>query len=133
MTTTTDNATIVRAVYDAFGRGDIPAVLELLRSRPGLGRVHGAAATRGTYQGPQAVVDGVFAPIGNEWEGFLVEPERVVAEGDIVVAVGTYRGTCRATGKSMTARFVHVWEMRDGRLARFEQIADTESLNAALR
>ena len=75
----------------------------------------------------------MFAPIGNEWESFLVEPERVVAEGDVCVAVGTYRGTYRATGKSMTARFAHVWQMRDGRFVHFEQIADTESFNAALR
>ena len=84
MTTTTDNATIVRTVYDAFGRGDIPAVLDCFH--PDLVWIEAAGGRYGgTYQGPQAVVDGVFAPIGSEWDGFLVEPERLVAEGDIVV------------------------------------------------
>lgn len=129
MTTTTDTTTIVRTAYDAFGRGDIPAVLDCFH--PDLVWIEAAGGRYGgTYQGPQAVVDGVFAPIGSEWDGFLVEPERLVAEGDIVVSIGTYRGKFRATGKSMTARFVHVWEVREGRLARFEQIADTASLNA---
>lgn len=128
MTTTTDTATIARAVYDAFGRGDIPAVLE--NFDPDIVWIESTGLIAGTYQGAQAVVDGVFAPIGSEWDGFLVEPERLVAEGDIVVSIGTYRGKFRATGKSMTARFVHVWEVREGRLARFEQIADTASLNA---
>ncbi|WP_433026429.1 nuclear transport factor 2 family protein [Actinomycetospora sp. CA-053990] len=131
MTTTTDNATIARAVYDAFGRGDIPAVLE--HFDPELVWVESTAPNAGTFHGPQGVVDGVFVPIGNAWEVFLVEPERVVAQGELVVAVGTYRGTSRATGKSMAARFAHVWQMRDGRLVHFEQIADTESFNAALR
>jgi len=131
MTTTTDNATIARAVYDAFGRGDIPAVLE--HFDPELVWVESTGLIAGTYHGPQGVLEGVFVPIGSEWESFLVEPERLVAQGDVVVAVGTYRGTYRATGKSMTARFAHVWQMRDGRLVHFEQIADTESFNAALR
>jgi uncharacterized protein len=131
VTTTTDTATVVRAIYDDFGRGDIPAVLE--HFDPDMVWIESTGLIAGTYQGPQAIVDGVFAPIGNEWETFLVEPERVVAEGDVCVAVGTYRGTYRATGKSMTARFAHVWQMRDGRLVHFEQIADTESFNAALR
>ena len=131
MTTTTDNATIARAVYEAFGRGDIPAVLE--HFDPELVWVESTGLIAGTYHGPQGVLEGVFMPIGNDWETFLVEPERVVAEGDAVVAVGTYRGTYRATGKSMTARFAHVWQMREGRLVHFEQIADTESFNAALR
>jgi ketosteroid isomerase-like protein len=131
MTATTDTATVVRAIYDDFGRGDIPAVLE--NFDPDMVWVESTGLIAGTYQGPQAIVDGVFAPIGNEWETFLVEPERVVADGDVCVAVGTYRGTYRATGTSMTARFAHVWQMRDGRLVHFEQIADTESFNAALR
>jgi uncharacterized protein len=131
MTTTTDTTTVVRTVYEAFARGDIPAVLE--HFDPELVWIEATGLIAGTYHGPQGVLEGVFMPIGNDWEGFLVEPERLVAQGDVVVAIGTYRGTYRATGKSMTTRFAHVWQMRDGRLVHFEQIADTESFNTALR
>ena len=130
MTTTTDTATVVRGIYDAFGRGDIPAVLEAFD--PEIVWFESTEPIRGTYRGPQGVLDGVFVPIGNDWDGFTVDTERLVAQGDVVVGVGTYRGTCRATAKAMTSRFAHVWEMREGRAVRFEQIADTESFNAAL-
>jgi ketosteroid isomerase-like protein len=129
--TTTDNATVVRAAYEAFARGDIPTVVESFD--PAIVWIESTGLIAGTYEGPEAVVEGVFVPIGSEWEVFTVDPDRVVAEGDVCVAVGTYRGTYRATGRSMTSRFAHVWEMRDGRIVRFEQIADTESFNAALR
>ncbi|GAA4942711.1 hypothetical protein EV188_105206 [Actinomycetospora succinea] len=130
MTTTTDTATVVRGIYDAFGRGDVPAVLGAFD--PEIEWYESTGRIRGTYRGPQGVLDGVFVPISEEWEGFTVDTERLVSEGDVVVAVGTYRATCRATGKAMTSRFAHVWELRDGRAVRFEQIADTESFNAAL-
>ena len=132
MTTTTDNATIARAVYDAFGRGDIPAVLE--HFDPELVWVEStAAASRARTTGPQGVVDGVFAPIGNEWEASSSSPSVWSPRGTSSSPSAPTGGPFRATGKSMTARFAHVWQMRDGRLVHFEQIADTESFNAALR
>lgn len=130
MTTTTDTAAVVRGIYDAFGRGDVPAVLEAFD--PEIVWFESTGTIRGTYRGPQGVLEGVFVPIGNDWEGFTVDTERLVAQGDVVVAVGTYRGTYRATGRAMTSRFAHVWQLRDGRAVHFEQIADTASFNAAL-
>ena len=132
MTTTTDTTTIVRTVYDAFGRGDIPAVIELLDPDVLWVETDGGPYG-GIYRGPQAVLEGVFARIGEEWDGFVVDVERMLSEGDTVVGICTYRGTYRATGRPMVARVVHVWEMRDGRAARFEQFVDTEQLNAAVR
>jgi len=131
-TATTDVATLVRSAYDLFARGDIPAVLELIDPEVEWIEAEGGPFA-GTYRGPQAVLEGVFGRIGSEWENFVVQPETVVAQGDTVIAVGTYRGTYRATSKPMEARFAHVWEMSDGRLRRLEQIADSAMLNAAMR
>jgi len=48
-----------------------------------------------------------------------------VSEGDMVVALGDYSGTFKATGKSFTAPFAHVWQFRDGKLMAFHQHTDT--------
>jgi ketosteroid isomerase-like protein len=74
----------------------------------------------------------VFARLGSEWSEFRVEPEEYIAAGDSVAVLGTYHGTYRATGKAATARFVHVYRFRGGRIARFEQVADTAMMNSAL-
>jgi uncharacterized protein len=37
------------------------------------------------YVGPQAVLQGVFARIGTEWDGFAVSPKEVLDAGDTVV------------------------------------------------
>ena len=38
------------------------------------------------YIGPQAVLEGVFMRLGEDFDGFGVVPERYIAEGDSVVS-----------------------------------------------
>jgi ketosteroid isomerase-like protein len=130
-TPATDNVTALRGGYAAFAAGDLPVVLALLD--PDIEWIEAAGGPYGgTFRGPQAVVDGVFARIGGEWSEFRVEPEEFIASGEAVAVLGTYRGTFGATGKSMETRFVHVWSFRGGRATRFEQVADTAMMNGAL-
>ncbi len=118
------NTVTIRNLYEAFGRGDIPAVLEALDPE-----IHWYEAEGfpygGLYVGPQAVLEGVFAKLGSEWEGFAAVPDRFVTEGDTVVALGSYRGEFKATGKAIDVPMVHVWKFRDGRVAEFRQHTDT--------
>ncbi|MDD7942193.1 nuclear transport factor 2 family protein [Actinomycetospora lutea] len=131
-TVATDNAALVRSAYEAFGRGDIPAVIDFLAPEVVWIETEGGPYG-GVYEGPQAVLEGIFARVGSDWDGFVVDVERVLADGDTVVGICTYRGTYRATGREMVARVVHVWEIRDGRALRMEQFVDSEQLNAAAR
>jgi ketosteroid isomerase-like protein len=47
------------------------------------------------------------------------------------MGVGSYSGTCKETGKSFSARVVHVFRVRDGKIASFEQFTDTAAIAAA--
>ena len=86
----------------------------------------------GTYVGPDAVISGVFKRIGEDWEGYTFALEKLVDGGTTIAGIGTYSGVCRKTGKLMTARVVHVWEMRDGKAVSFEQFTDTKLVAAAM-
>ena len=86
----------------------------------------------GTYRGADEVRSGVFGRIAAEWTGYQAVPEELVDSGAHVVAFGTYSGTYTATGRSMRARFVHHWTVRDGRITRFEQFTDTHLVRAAM-
>jgi ketosteroid isomerase-like protein len=127
----TDNVATLRAMYEAFAIGDIPRVLASLDPD-----VEGSQAAggpyAGTFRGPQAVVEGVFARLGADWPGFAVETEEFIAAGDTVAVLATYRGTYQPTARSMQARVVHVWHFNAGRVIRFEQVADTAMLNSVL-
>lgn len=87
----------------------------------------------GTYVGPEQVVEGVFKVLGAEWEGFGHTLETLIDGGDRVVALGTYTGTCRRTGKSMRARVAHVWQVAGGSIVGFEQFTDTLLVAEAMR
>lgn len=105
-----DNVQLIRGLYDAFGKGDVPAVLGAMDSaiewREAEGYIY---ADRNPYIGPRAVLEGVFMRLGSEWSDFTVSPQQVLGAGDHVVALGTYTGTCKATGKSVRAQFAHIW------------------------
>ncbi|GAA0895205.1 nuclear transport factor 2 family protein [Pseudonocardia zijingensis] len=129
--TAAHNVTALRTGYAAFASRDVPVVLALLD--PDVRWVEAAGGPfAGTYVGPEDVSQGVFGRLAAEWAEFHVEPEEYIASGDAVAVVGTYRGTYRSTGKAVTARFVHVYHFRQGRIVRHESVGDTAMLNSVL-
>jgi len=80
----------------------------------------------GTYEGPNGVLTGVFMRIATEWENFAVVANKIVDGGDgNVISTGTYSGKYLKTGKSMSVPFAHEWELRDGKIIKFNQHTDT--------
>lgn len=121
-----DNAGFIRSLYEAFGRGDVPAVLGA--TDPGIVWNEAESfpyADRNPYVGPDAVLQGVFMRLATEGDGFSVNLEEVHGAGDVVVATGRYRGAFKKTGTSISLQFAHVWKLRDGRVVRFQQYTDT--------
>lgn len=82
-------------------------------------------ADRNPYVGPQAVLTGVFARIGGDWDGFAAISDELIDGGDTIVSLGHYSGTAKATGKSTRAQFAHVFRVNNGKVASFQQYADT--------
>lgn len=121
------NGDIVRGLYDAFAKGDIPTILsafdEGIEWTEAAGSLYG-----GTYRGANGIVEGVFMKLGSEWDGYAAVPHKVVADGDDVVVTGTYTGKYLATGKSMEVSFAHEWTLRDGKVVRFVQHTDTKAM-----
>jgi len=119
-----NNLNAVRGVYRAFAIGDIPAVLAVFSSN-----IHWTEAEGGPYGGvsigPDVVLENVFMKLGGEWDGFAAVPSEFVEDGSIVVALGEYSGTFKATGKSFKAPFAHVWKFENGKAASFHQYTDT--------
>ena len=126
-----DNIAVVRGLYEAFARGDVPAVLadfdENIEWNEAEGMPYG-----GQYHGPQAVAENVFGPVTNDFDGFSVAPDEILADGDRVVALLTYRGTAKETGKTLEMPAAHAWIVKDGKITHFRQLADPTPLNNAL-
>ena len=121
------NLDIISGVYAAFARGDIPAVLGAMAPDIVWNEAENnlPLADGNPYMGPQAVLEGVFMRLGEDFDGFAVVPERFIAEGDSVVMSGRYSGTAKATGLPVSPQVVHVWTLRGGKISAFQQHADT--------
>jgi len=120
------NERTIRGIYDGFASGNVPAVLAALD--PGI--VWNEAenypyADGNPYIGPDAVLKGVFARCGSEWDGFAVVVEQLIDAGDAVIATGRHTGTYKATGRAQRTQFVHIWRLRGGKAIAFQEYADT--------
>jgi ketosteroid isomerase-like protein len=128
-----EHASIVRQVYEAFARGDVPAVMATLDPAIHWQEAEGFAYADGNpYIGPNAVLAGVFGRIAAEWDDFRVKPEQIHATHDGAIALGRYSGTYKATGRRIDAQFAHVWRISGGKLAGFQQYTDTAQFSRAI-
>lgn len=127
-----NNTETVQAIYQALGRGDIPFMLGAFHSQVEWNEAENFIYADGNpYIGPQAILEGVFARLGGEWNGFSATPEQILDAGDTVVSLGRYGGTYKKTGIAVNAQFVHVFTFRDGKLAKFQQYTDTAQFRDA--
>jgi ketosteroid isomerase-like protein len=127
------NVGVVSSVYQAFARGDVPAVLANMDPAIEWNEAENFPyADRNPYVGPNAVLEGVFARLIGEWENFKVAPEEILDAGDTVVSRGRYEAAYKKTGRKISAQFVHVWRLRDGKILKFQQYVDTLQVAKAM-
>jgi uncharacterized protein len=128
-----NNVDVVRGMYDAFSRGDVPSVLAVLDPQiEWLEAENFIYADRNPYIGPSAVLEGVFMRLATEWDGFGVSPQEILDAGETVVARGYYSGTYKKTGKQVRAQMAHFLTLRDGKVIKFQQYTDTAQFEHAV-
>jgi ketosteroid isomerase-like protein len=124
------NAQMIRDLYDALGRGDMPMVLGAMD--PGIewreaeGNPYEPSGQ--AWHGPDAIVNNLFIRLATEWDGFTVHPGEFYDDGSVVVVEARYTGTFKETGKKLDAQVCHVWKIRDGKVTSFQQYVDTAQL-----
>ena len=126
------NVEIVRRGYEAFGRGDIAGLLALLDEQvrwvtPGPSTL----ATSGRRTGRQEV-GAFFGAVNDLFDIQRFEPSEFVAQGDLVVVLGSETARARSTGVLLELDWVHVFTVRNGMVVAFQEHFDTAAVVAAL-
>ena len=126
------NVDVVRRGYEAFGRGDINGLLQLLDEQiqwvtPGPAEL----ATSGRRTGRQEV-GAFFGAVNDTFEIQRFEPSEFIAQGDRVVVLGSETARVRSTGTTLELDWVHVFTVRDGRVVAFQEHFDTAAVVAAM-
>jgi uncharacterized protein len=129
-----ENIETIKAMYEAFGRGDVERILELvtddvdwstdaaIESAPWYGPKHGKAGVRSFFEGiGQTGPVTEFTPLS-----FASNDD-----GDVMVFI-RYAFAVTATGKSATMNLHHYWKFRDGKVCFVRSSEDTALVAAAL-
>ena len=125
-----DNVDVVQSAWDAFGRGDIEAVLDAF-SPAAETRVPEALPWGGTYAGQDGFRD-FLAKLDESFDQFSATPQKVLgADDNHVVVLAKTKGRTRAGG-TVEASAVWIYQLRDGKIADAETFGDTAQLVEAL-
>ena len=117
-----ENTATVVAAYEAFGSGDIPAVIGV-NAPDAVWVVHGGADApfTGEHKGHDSI-GAMFQSIGETIDISMFNMQPIAAEGDVVVAYGDQSYTVKKTGKTVSGPVLHVFTFGpDGKVTRFEE------------
>ena len=119
------NVDVVQRTYEAVGRGDIPALLDLLTDDVEW-TLQGPSVVpfAGTRRGREGVAE-FFSLVGETLEFEQFEPREFVAQGDTVVVLGFERNLIKPTGRTFEQEWAHVYTLRDGKIAKVRCFEDT--------
>lgn len=128
-----ENKQLVMQGYQKFQNKDIGGLLELFADDiEWIGAETEELPFAGSYHGKDAVAQ-YFAQLDQAQEAQQFAPKDCIAEGDRVVVTGQSRWTVKSTGQAYDNQWVHVFTLRDGKVARFEQYNDTAAAAKAFR
>lgn len=126
-----DALSVIRRHYAAAARGDLDGMFTDFASDGQF--VETTLPAPGTYVGAEAIKAQVFPAIATAYTDFRFLLEQLVPQHETVVALGWYEAVVRASGQPIRIRTCHIWTVWDGRIQRFEQIADTLTVARALQ
>jgi uncharacterized protein len=117
-----ENIEVARRGYEAFARGDLDAVLELMDPE---------IEAHDPPEMPDAAIHRGHEAVRRDWEqtaelldDFSIEVEKYIDAGDELVVYLIYRGRGRESGAEVEARMAHIWTIREGKSIRLRQYLD---------
>lgn len=129
-----ENVNVIDSIYKAFSVGDIPSVLAMLDANVIWNEAESNALADGNpYIGPDAVLNGVFARVGADYDYFKLKDIQLhEMSNNQVLATMRYQAKYKANGAIIDAQAAHFWKLNDGKVINFQQYVDTKQLADAI-
>jgi ketosteroid isomerase-like protein len=128
------NVKTITEIYEAFGRGDVAAILDAVTDDVDWAAeaASSAAPWYGSRNGKQAVA-AFFSDFGSTIETEEFIPVSFAANDTDVLTVVRFRGRSRSTGKEAAMNLHHFFRFRDGKIAYYRGTEDTALVETVLR
>jgi uncharacterized protein len=117
---------LIQSLYAAFGRGDIATIIAA--ATPDIEwRLNGSRSDYpllGTWNGPKGV-QSFFDELAKLQDFSEFSPREFLSAGERVFVFGHYAATIRKTGRKAASDWVHIFTVRNGKVAAFLEFTDT--------
>jgi ketosteroid isomerase-like protein len=128
------NIKTITVIYEAFGRGDVAAILDAVTDDVDWAAeaASSAAPWYGVRHGKDAVA-AFFSDFGSTMDVEEFTPVSFAANDTDVLTVVRFRARSRSTGRTAAMDLHHYFKFRDGKVAYYRGTEDTAQTEAALR
>jgi ketosteroid isomerase-like protein len=116
---------IIKQAYEAFGRRDIPAVLELVADEVDWKSVCPANWPHAGLRRNPSEVGAFFSDLDRFEELTMFEPREFIEAGENVTVLGYLESSGRDTKQQYHSDWVHVFTVRNGKITRWRGFANT--------
>jgi ketosteroid isomerase-like protein len=129
----TENISVAQQGYDNFKTGNITSLLDQMTDDVvwQLPEIEGVPLA-GIRTGRTGVAD-FFSTLARDQEAIEFAPREFIAQDDKVVSLGHYKWRVKETGREFESDFVHIFSVRDGKIAGFREHFDTAAAAAAYK
>lgn len=128
------NIKVITEVYEAFGRGDVAAILDAVTDD--VDWAADAASSSAPWYGVRHGKDAVaafFSDFGSTIEVEEFTPVSIAANDTDVLTVVRFRARSRGTGRAEEMNLHHYFKFRDGKIAYYRGSEDTAQTEAVLQ
>ncbi len=121
-----DNLNTVKGIYEAFGKGDVPSILEQLTDDVDWAAEASSDSVPwyGMRKGKDEVV-GFFEAIGGAVDVTEFSPDSFTSNDDEVMVLLRFGMKSKETGREAKMGLMHYWHFRDGKVDHYRGTEDT--------
>ena len=116
---------VIKQSYAAFGRGDIPAILNLIADQVDWQDVCPASLPYSGLRRNRAEVAKFFSESAQVDEIKTFEPREFIVAGENVTVLGYIEGYARDTKQEFRTDFIHLFTVQNGKITRWRGFLDT--------
>ncbi len=116
---------VVQQAYAAFGRGDVPAILELVANDIDWELVGPKKLAYAGHRSNRNEVGAFFESVAQSDNIHVFEPREFIAAGEHVTVLGWEESTAIETNTKFASEWVHVFTVKNGRVTRWRGFFDT--------
>jgi uncharacterized protein len=116
---------IVRQAYEAFGRGDVQAIMDLVADDVDWEFVGSANLSYAGRRRTRKEVGDFFADIPRADKIRTFEPREFIEAGEHVTVLGWEAATVVDTGRDFEGEWIHVFTVKQGKVTRWRGFFNT--------